>query len=368
MNAVHTGSGLKVLLVGPVPPEMPVSTNPMGGTSVNFAEMVKQLCERGFDVAVVDTTRPRLNLPHWRRWFNNIATVMRVVGQTALRLPRSQVVVLNISAGSAWTLGSCIWFFCATCRCPMALRLFGGDFARMYDRYGRLLRWWADHTFMRCDLVFVQTRELLNRFRQHVNFRWFANTRDLRPPSAEAPQAVSRLVFISQLRREKGLQETLEACRDLPTHCQLNVFGPPMPDTDMSLFDGSKAVYRGALNAHEVPGVLLQHDVLLLPTYWKSEGYPGIVLEALQCGRPVITTWWRCVPEVVEDGKSGLLVEPRSAPSVREAIHRLANDPDLYRTLCKGARERGEFFRSGPWYDQMAKELCTLVRNPEKRG
>ena len=366
MKAVPTGSGLKVLLVGPLPPETPAFTNPMGGSSVNFAEMVRQLRQRGFDVAVVDTTRPRLNLPRSRLWFNNIVTVMRVVGRTVWRLRRSQVVVLNISAGSARTLGSCIWLFCAICRCPMTLRLFGGDFARMYDRYGRLVRWWADHTFMRCDLVFVQTRELLRSFRDHDNFRWFANTRDLKAPSTEPPQAVSRLVFISQLRREKGLQETLEACRDLPANCQLNVYGPPMPDTDMSLFDGSAGVYRGVLDAHEVPGVLLQHDVLVLPTYWKSEGYPGIVLEALQCGRPVITTWWRCVPEVVEDGKSGLLVEPRSTPAVKEAIQRLTNDPNLYRRLCRGARERGEFFRSGTWYDQMAKELSGLVRKPEE--
>lgn len=366
MKSLHTGSGLKVLLIGPVPPETPVPTNPMGGTSVNFAEMFGQLRQRGFDIAIVDTTRARINIPRWRRWFNNVVTIIRVVGQTMPKLPRSQVVVLNISAGSAWTLGSCMWLLCAIFRCPIALRLFGGDFAMMYDRYGRLVRWLADRTFMRCDLFFVQTRELLRRFRDHGNVRWFANTRDLKLPLIETPQAVSRLVFISQLRHEKGLLETLEACRDLPAHCQLNVYGPPMPDIDMSLFDGSAAVYRGVLNAHEVPGVLLQHDVLLLPTYWKSEGYPGIVLEALQCGRPVISTWWRCVPEVVEDGKSGLLVKPRSAPAVKEAIQRLTSDPDLYRRLCRGARERGEFFRSGIWYDQMAKELSSLIRKPEE--
>lgn len=366
MKAQPSSAGLKVLLVGPVPPAAPVSKNPMGGTSVNFSEMVRQLRRRGFDISVVDISRPRLYLSRWRLWLNNMVTVIRVVSQTVRRLPRSQVVVLNISAGTAWSLGSCIWLLCSICRRPMVLRLFGGDFGKMYDRYGRLVHWWANHTYMRCDLVFVQTRELLHRFRDHGNFRWFANTRDLEVPPTEQRQTVSRLVFISQLRREKGLQEALEACRDLPPHCQLNVYGPPMPDTDMSLFDGNVAVYRGVLSAHEVPRVLLQHDVLLLPTYWKSEGYPGIVIESLQCGRPVITTRWGCIPEVVEDRKSGLLVEPRSALAVKEAILRLTNDPHLYRRLCRGARERGEFFRSGAWYDQMAKELNGLIRRPEE--
>ena len=85
------------------------------------------------------------------------------------------------------------------------------------------------------------------------------------------------------------------------------------------------------------------------------------MLEALQCGRPVIATSWGSVPEVVEDGKSGLLVEPRSTAALREAIRRVIGDPELYRALCAGARRRGEFFRSGKWYDELAADLLRIA-------
>ena len=105
----------------------------------------------------------------------------------------------------------------------------------------------------------------------------------------------------------------------------------------------------------------MQHDVLLFPTYWESEGYPGIVLEALQCGRPVITTRWKSIPEVVEDGKSGILVEPRSWVAVKEAIQRLMRDTQLYDRLCRGAVARGECFRSSIWYDRMVEEISRVA-------
>ena len=91
----------------------------------------------------------------------------------------------------------------------------------------------------------------------------------------------------------------------------------------------------------------MDHDLLLFSSYWVSEGHPGVVIEALQAGLPVVATRWAGISEVVEHEKNGLLIEPRSAPAVEEAIFRLIDDPGLYRKLCAGAVVRGEYFRSG---------------------
>ena len=108
--------------------------------------------------------------------------------------------------------------------------------------------------------------------------------------------------------------------------------------------------------------MLCEHDLLLFPSYYSMEGYPGVILEAFQCGLPVVAARWRSVPEIVEHEENGLLVEPRSAAAVRSAIERLLADPDLYRRLCKGAERRGEYFRSAVWHDRMAADLRGLCR------
>ena len=358
---------LKVVLVGPLPPAVPNATNPVGGAAVNFAETVRQLQRRGFDLDIVDISRPRVNLRYWRIWYNNVTKGVSMICRVLLRIRHNEVVFLNIAAGRAWLIGASIWMLCAVFRRPMALRIFGGDFADTYDRYCRPARWLADLTYMRCACMFVQTRELLRRFPERKNIRWFANTRDVQPSQARCRRTVRKLLFVSQLRMEKGLGEALEACRELPSNCHLSVYGPRMPNTDFSLFEGhDRATYGGVLRPCDIANVMTQHDVLLLPSYFDSEGYPGIILEALQCGIPVISTWWRSIPEVVEHEKSGLLVEPRSPAALKHAILRLMRNPELYERLCRGAQERGEYFRSGVWYDRMAADLYRLFEHANR--
>ena len=192
---------------------------------------------------------------------------------------------MHISAKSAWWLGSGLWLICAAFRRPVVLKFIGGDFAKIYDGYSVAKRRWANATYMRCALILVQTKAIKKRFQNRQAVRWFPNTRDTRGSGAAPRSAARRLIFVSQLRMEKGLREAVEACRDLPSGCCLNVYGPTMANTDLSVFDGQdKAVYRGVLRRGEVADALERHDVLVLPTYWEVEGHPGIVLEALQCG------------------------------------------------------------------------------------
>ena len=354
--------GIRVLLLGPLPPAKPSRSNPVGGAAVNFAEMVRSLRDRDFEVSVVDTSRPRINLTPWIALRNNIITVFRVFRQTASQLNHAEVVLLNISAGATWTLGAFMWLLCALAGRPLALRIFGGDLALRYQRCRAILRWWADRTYMRSDVVYVQTRRQQRYFSARDNFRWHANTRDLPAAPSKPRTTLSRLLFMSQIRWEKGFRETLEACRELPRSWVLSIYGPVMPGVDLRVLeDHPIARYCGAVNPGDVPEIIRQHDLLLLPTYWESEGYPGIILEAMQCGRPVIATRWAGIPEVVEEEHSGLLVEPRSAASLRAAILRVMHNPELYKRLCEGARARGEFFRSRHWYDRMAVDLSSLA-------
>ena len=357
----RTAKRLRALLIGALPPQAPSAANPVGGAAVNFGDMVAQLKLRSIDVNVIDLSRPRVNVGVRQLW-HNCSTVAKLTWQVSTRIRHSDVVIMHISAKSAWWLGSGLWLICAAFRRPVVLKFIGGDFAKIYDGYSVAKRRWANATYMRCALILVQSKAIKKRFQNRQAVRWFPNTRDTRGSGTAPRSAARRMIFVSQLRMEKGLREAVEACRDLPSGCCLNVYGPTMANTDLSVFDGQdKAVYRGVLRRGEVADALERHDVLVLPTYWEVEGHPGIVLEALQCGRPVISTYWGSVPEVVEDGKSGLLVEPRSTAAVREAIRRVIGDPQLYRALCTGARQRGEFFRSATWYDKLATDLTQIT-------
>ena len=288
--------------------------------------------------------------------------MVKVIFLVSIRAKTSDLLFLNSTAGRALMMGTIVWVLSRLRQRPMTLRIFGGDYSETYARYRFFVKRIADITFLRSSRVYVQTKSVARSFRARKNFRWLPNTRNVEvDPSPR--EAARRFLFVAQLRREKGLQETLEACLALPADCHLSVFGPVMPDTDLRLFDGhTRASYRGVLHPDAVPRVISQHDVLLLPSYFRAEGYPGVILEALQCGRPVISTWWKSIPEIVEHGRHGLLVAPRSSAELRDAILQLVENPALFRALCDGAERRGEFFRSGRWYEWLAKDISTQLR------
>ena len=355
---------MKVLLIGPLPAKSASLGEPIGGARVTFAEAVRELDLRGFDLDIINTARPRPNLPLWKILSYEFLTFVRVVWGVLWRAKRSDLVFLHMSGYSALSAASTIWALCRVLRRPLALRFFGDSLYFTYHRYGPARRWLMDRTCLRAALVYEE-RQTRRPFSSRANFRWLANTRDIADVRTRQDRNhVRRLVFSGQLRKEKGLAEALAACRSLPEDCHLRVFGPRMPNTDFSLFDGHpRATYGGVLEPEDTPRVLAEHDLLLFVSYMRSEGTPGIIIEALQCGVPVVATSIGGVPEMVEHEKSGLLVTPRSVPELKAAIERLIDDPALYRQLCAGARQHGELFRSGRHFDQLAAELRGFAAN-----
>ena len=82
-------------------------------------------------------------------------------------------------------------------------------------------------------------------------------------------------------------------------------------------------------------------DVLVLPSSERSEAYGLVQVEAMACGKPVVSTRLGTgVTFVNQDGITGLTVAPRDSRALAEALKRLLGDPDLRLTLGRKAQER----------------------------
>ncbi len=354
----------RILLIAPMPDTAQTDTNVIGGNKVMAGEQMREFSARGFDVDAIDTSGGVTNLPAWKVRAIRLARFLRVVRGAAHKIWHCQIVFIIIAPWSALSLASFFWFVCKLTRKHLVVRISGGDMMIYYGNYGAFARWFADRTYMRSSLVYVETQYLHRNFKDWDNFRWFPNTRDLKSVSPASRDKVNNLIFLARLEMDKGLLEALIACRNLPESCHLNVFGPGMSDTDFSLFDDHpRASYCGVIEPSEIPQVMREHDLLLYPSYYGSEGYPGSILEAFQCGVPAVAAKYGGVPELVEHEKSGLLIEPRSASEIEDAVRRLIDDPKLYRRLCEGAKQRGDDFRSANWYDRVAEELHGILQN-----
>lgn len=102
--------------------------------------------------------------------------------------------------------------------------------------------------------------------------------------------------------------------------------------------------FRGWQVQDAVVEALYAHDVLLAPSVTASdgdqEGIPVTIMEAMATGMPVVSTRHSGIPELVEDGVSGLLAAERDHAGLADAILSLADQPKLVRSMGRAARAR----------------------------
>jgi teichuronic acid biosynthesis glycosyltransferase TuaC len=139
------------------------------------------------------------------------------------------------------------------------------------------------------------------------------------------------VLYVGRLDKEKGLRELCEAFeqiqrapeRKTPVHLVLVGEGPLQAELSEAAdrFHGAGAgrlILAGGRPLPEVARYLGAADLLTLPSY--NEGTPNVVLEALAAGRPVVATRVGGIPDVVADGKTGILVPPQDAEALAKAL------------------------------------------------
>jgi glycosyltransferase involved in cell wall biosynthesis len=107
----------------------------------------------------------------------------------------------------------------------------------------------------------------------------------------------------------------------------------------------------------DVPQLLAACDVFCLPSLY--EGSSLAVLEAMAAGIPIVSSAIGGTEELIEDGRSGLLVPPGDAPALAAALRRLLEDPRLREQLAEQARERVD---SGLRREQNADQVAAVYR------
>jgi len=169
------------------------------------------------------------------------------------------------------------------------------------------------------------------------------------PPSTAANRRC--LLFVGRLVRKKGLRYLIDAMPIiLRTHSELKLSvagdGPDRQELErrvslLGLHDHVE--FLGSVPNEDLPALYQGAGIVIFPSVidrdGDREGFGLVLVEALGCECAVVATDLPAMQDIVEDGKTGLVVAQRSPEQIANAVIRLTGDPALRRSLAANGRK-----------------------------
>lgn len=177
------------------------------------------------------------------------------------------------------------------------------------------------------------------------------DTAHFRPTDRPPTDRPFTIVCVGTLHEVKGQAHLVRACARLATSgigfvCHLVGEGPDRPMLEREIAAAGlqgRVVLDGMMDRDALALLLADADVLVTPSVptaeGKREGIPVVLMEAMSTGLPVVASRLSGIPELVEDGVSGLLVAPGDDAALADALARLERDPSLRRELAARGRQ-----------------------------
>ena len=154
-----------------------------------------------------------------------------------------------------------------------------------------------------------------------------------------------RLLYAGTWLDQRGIFYIRDALRRLVKRIpglRMTFAGCGVPEGTIEEFFGEElkahVAVRPTVPADKMPELYAEHDIFLFPSL--MEGLPSVLLEAMATGMPAITTETCGMPDVVQDGVNGKLIEPGNATAIEEAVVCLARSVEIRRSLGLAAQER----------------------------
>jgi glycosyltransferase involved in cell wall biosynthesis len=163
--------------------------------------------------------------------------------------------------------------------------------------------------------------------------------------------SVKRILFLGRLEREKGFNDLLLAVASVRTRIPeiKLICGGTGEERQVKEWIEAAGVrdvveLRGWISGIDKQECFVRADLLALPSY--IENLPMVIIEAMAAGVPVVASTVGGIPDVIENGKDGLLVQCGDVKGLVDAISTLLSHDVLHHRIGKNARKKYENFYS----------------------
>ena len=193
--------------------------------------------------------------------------------------------------------------------------------------------------------IYVETNKMkgdlaglgVNNVKVMPNFKRLNILQTSELPASVPP--VLKVCTFSRVMKEKGIEDAINAVVECNRRLgiiryTLDIYGMVEPGQEQWFMDlmqnqSAEICYKGVVDARVSSEVLKEFFVMLFPTHFPTEGFPGTVIDALSAGLPTIASDCASIKEILREGETGFIYPMNSISALTDILMRLSSHPEV---------------------------------------
>lgn len=348
--------------------------NVFSGQAMMFEAFVTFLKEKEYDISVINLTSKYTNIKVGKIVVKRILEYLFIIFKAVPTFIKGRGGVLYITTAQTkgGFLRDLVFIHLASLlNCKILIQQFGSNFEVFYKGLSPVFKYFVRNTFNKGSYIIVEGAVTKRQFAMLEDFekKVISITNGLPEKTLKISlrgkmynnKEAFNLIYLNYMIESKGYWDVLEAVNILVNEFERNIkctfAGMFKPSVDDQLFETEKeaeiaffsfieknnlsksVIYHVGLMGEKKANAFLSCHSFLLPSYFKFEGQPVSVLEAMAYGAVPIVTNYRMIPEMVT-ADTGLFVEKKSPRQIAERVAFLMDHPDTYNKLSQASIDR----------------------------
>lgn len=300
-----------------------------GGATIKNQYLLDYLKDKKIKVKIIDTD-------NWRKRFLVILFKILLI----FLMPNKNNIILSTSSGGTYIFLK-INYYLNIFRKKIIYFVIGGDTPLKLEsnKYNKKY-------YEKIERIYIETKSMkkiminlgLKQTEYLPNFKKF-NLRKYKKRTIELPL---KCLFFSRITPEKGVDIIFETLDKIDKNIlTLDFYGPIDEKYKENFFkkiNNFKNInYKGIVNTldEKIYDTIENYDLMLFPTYWSGEGFPGVLVDSLIAGVPILASNCNYNEEIVENKKTGLIFKSKDNDDFKEKLEFLLKNLNMLEQMRK---------------------------------
>lgn len=342
----------RLLFIAPLPP-------PFAGPEISTQTLLEGGLKQYFNFTLIKSNIRLSNAEKGKFDFKGLIRFLSVIRKLFAKviLKRPDVVYLIFAQNKVGFFRDTIYVFSAKIfSCKIIAHLRGGNFKNFYDSLPGILQFVAAGAVKQFNHLIVQSESIANQFTPFVDRGRISllpncvNTELIACAGPVIKNDTKVVLYVGHLSYAKGYYDLVDVIPEIAAIFPLAEFwflGEEIKkERNIILTENQERInrvnaikqrfaknikYLGIVENRRIFSIMKSSKMLVLPSY--SEGFPMVILEAMACGLPVVTTRVGALPDIVHDGINGYLIEPGDTKNLRERVISLLQNEQLCKKI-----------------------------------